>query len=66
MHDIVQKQIFFYKLPELEPDPDLVVKFPDPAKRSGFGSATLLSTKAGRLLIPSNQVGEPEFRINSF
>jgi hypothetical protein len=35
MHDIAQKQIFVYKLPELEPDPDLVVKFPDPAKRSG-------------------------------
>ncbi len=37
MHDIAQKQIFFYKLPELEPDPDLVMKFsdPDPAKRSG-------------------------------
>jgi hypothetical protein len=43
MHDIAQKQIFFYKLPELEPDPDVVVKFPDPEKRSGsgFGSATL-------------------------
>ncbi len=27
------------KLPELDPDPDLVEKFPDPAKRSG--SATL-------------------------
>jgi hypothetical protein len=37
MHDIAQKQIFFFKLPELDPDP--VVKFPDPAKRSG--SATL-------------------------
>jgi hypothetical protein len=37
MHDIAQKQIFFKKLPELDPDPDLVVKFldPDPAKRSG-------------------------------
>jgi hypothetical protein len=30
MHDIAQKQIFFFKLPELDPDPDLVVKFPDP------------------------------------
>jgi hypothetical protein len=30
MHDIAQKQIFFKKLPELDPDPDLVVKFPDP------------------------------------
>jgi hypothetical protein len=39
MHDIAQKQIFFKKLPELDPDPDLVVKYPDPAKRSG--SATL-------------------------
>jgi hypothetical protein len=37
MRDIAQKQIFFKKLPELDPDPDLVVKFPDPdpAKRSG-------------------------------
>jgi hypothetical protein len=37
MHDIAQKQIFFFKLPELDPDPDLVVNFPDPdpAKRSG-------------------------------
>jgi hypothetical protein len=37
MHNIAQKQIFFYKLPELDPDLDLVVKFPDPdpAKRSG-------------------------------
>ncbi len=45
MHNIAQKQIFFYKLPELEPDPDLVVKFPDPdpakGSGSGFGSATL-------------------------
>jgi hypothetical protein len=37
MHDIAQKQIFFKKLPELDPDPDLVVKFPDPEKRSGSG-----------------------------
>jgi hypothetical protein len=37
MHDIAQKQIFFFLLPELDPDPDLVVNFPDPdpAKRSG-------------------------------
>jgi hypothetical protein len=41
MHDIAQKQIFFFNIPELDPDPDLVVKFPDPAKRSGSGSATL-------------------------
>ncbi len=45
MHDIAQKQTFFFKLPELDLDPDLVVNFPDPdpAKRSGsgFGSATL-------------------------
>jgi hypothetical protein len=36
MHDIAQKQIFFFKLPELVPDPDLKVKYPDldPAKRS--------------------------------
>jgi hypothetical protein len=32
MNDIAQKHIFFLKLPELDPDPDLVVKFPDPAK----------------------------------
>jgi hypothetical protein len=46
MHDIAQKQVFFFKLPELDPDPDLVVNFPDPdlAKRSRFGSATLLPT----------------------
>jgi hypothetical protein len=46
MHDIAQKQIFFFKLPELDLDPDLVVKFPDPdpAKKSGSGSATLNST----------------------
>jgi hypothetical protein len=30
MHDSAQKQIFFKKLAELDPDPDLVVKFPDP------------------------------------
>ncbi len=42
MHDIAQKQIFFFKLPELDPDPDLVVNYPDPTKRSGFGSATLV------------------------
>jgi hypothetical protein len=45
MHDIAQKQMFFCKLRELDPDPDLVVKFPDPGldleKRSGSGSATL-------------------------
>jgi hypothetical protein len=41
MHDIAQKQTFFFKLPELDLDPDLVVNFPDPdpdpdpAKRSG-------------------------------
>jgi hypothetical protein len=35
MHDIAQKQIFFKKLPELDPDPDLVVTFPDPPNRSG-------------------------------
>jgi hypothetical protein len=39
MHDISQKQIFFKKLPKLDPDPDLMVKFPDP---TGSGSATLL------------------------
>jgi hypothetical protein len=45
MHDIAQKQIFFFKLPELDPDPDLAVNFPDPdpakGSGSGFGSATL-------------------------
>jgi hypothetical protein len=39
MHYIAQKQTFFFKLPELDLDPDLVVNFPDPdpdpAKRSG-------------------------------
>ncbi len=43
MHDIAQKQIFLKKLPELDPDPDLV-KFPDPAKGpdlTGSGSVTL-------------------------
>jgi hypothetical protein len=25
-----------YKSPELDPDPDLAVKIPDPAERSGF------------------------------
>jgi hypothetical protein len=36
MYDIAQKQILFLKkLPELDPDPDLVMKLPDPAKRSG-------------------------------
>jgi hypothetical protein len=46
MHDIAQKQIFFYKLPELEPDPDLVVKFPDPdpAKRSGSDRIRICNT----------------------
>jgi hypothetical protein len=27
---IAQKQIFFFKLPELDPVPDMAVKFPDP------------------------------------
>jgi hypothetical protein len=30
-----RNRYFFKKLPELDPDPDLVVKFPDPAKMSG-------------------------------
>jgi hypothetical protein len=41
MHNIAQKQIFFFKLPEMDPDPDLVgirQKGPDP---TGSGSATL-------------------------
>jgi hypothetical protein len=41
MHDIAQKQIFFKKLPELDPDQDLVVKFPDPDPAKRSGSATL-------------------------
>jgi hypothetical protein len=46
MQDIAQKQIFFYKLPELEPDPDLLVKFPDPdpAKRSGSDRIRIRNT----------------------
>jgi hypothetical protein len=44
MHDIAQKQIFFKKLPELDPDPDLVVKFPDPAKRSGSDRIRIRTT----------------------
>jgi hypothetical protein len=48
MHNIAKKQIFFKKLPELDPDPDLVAKFPDPAKRSGSGSATL-ATRVGQI-----------------
>jgi hypothetical protein len=34
------EQIFFFKLPELDPDPELVMKFPDPDP-TGSGSATL-------------------------
>jgi hypothetical protein len=49
MHNIAQKQIFFLKLPELDLDPDLVVKYPDPAKR--FGSATLAQMLRFRILI---------------
>jgi hypothetical protein len=37
----------FKKLPELDPDPDLVVKFPDPAKRSG--TATLAWKMTGSI-----------------
>ncbi len=44
MHDIAQKQIFFKKLPELDPDPDLVVKYPDPAKRSGSDRIRIRNT----------------------
>jgi hypothetical protein len=46
MHDIALKQIFFLKLPELDPDPDLVVKFPDPdpAKRSGSDRIRIRNT----------------------
>jgi hypothetical protein len=44
MHDIAQKQIFFKKLPELDPEPDLVVKFPDPAKRSGSDRIRIRNT----------------------
>jgi hypothetical protein len=46
MHDIAQKQIFFKNLPELDPDPDLVVKFqnPDPANRSGSDRIRIRNT----------------------
>jgi hypothetical protein len=46
MHEIAQKQIFFLKLPELDLDPDLVVKFPDPdpAKRSGSDRIRIRNT----------------------
>jgi hypothetical protein len=53
MHDIAQKQVFFLKLPELDPDPDLVVKFLDaPAfslPRHNF-SAQLLAELPDKLL----------------
>jgi hypothetical protein len=50
MHDIAQKQIFFRKLPELDPDPDLEVKFPDPEKSpDSTGSGTLISTHVNHL-----------------
>jgi hypothetical protein len=46
MHDIAQKQIFKKKLPELDPDPDLVVKLsdPDPAKMSGSDRIRISNT----------------------
>jgi hypothetical protein len=44
MHDIAQEQIFLKKLPELDPDPDLVVKFPDTAKRSGSDRIRIRNT----------------------
>jgi hypothetical protein len=56
MHDIAQKQIFFFKLPELDPDPDLVVKFPDPAKRS----------KSDRIRIRNTGTSYSKFRLMSW
>jgi hypothetical protein len=44
MHNIAQKQIFFLKLPELDPDPDLMVKYPDLAKRSGSDRLRIRNT----------------------
>jgi hypothetical protein len=44
MHDIAQKHIFFFKLPELDPNPDLVMKFPDPAKKSGSDRIRIRNT----------------------
>jgi hypothetical protein len=56
MHDIAQKQIFFLKLPELDLDPDLVVKYPDPdpAKRSGSGSGSGSATLKSVHRFPGN------------
>ncbi len=55
MHDIAQKQIFLKKLPELDPDPDpdLVIKFPDPAKWSGSDRIRIRNTVSNS---PSNGV----------
>jgi hypothetical protein len=39
-----RNRYFFKKLPELDPDPDLVVKFPDPAKRSGSDQIRIRNT----------------------
>jgi hypothetical protein len=40
------------KLPELGPDPDLVVKYPDPAKRSGSDCIRIPNTAWDSLLKP--------------
>jgi hypothetical protein len=68
MHDIAQKHIFF-KLPELDPDPDLVVNFPDPAKRSGFGSgsATLIRSEgkwSASTVYNTEQRGRDELHVS--
>jgi hypothetical protein len=42
MHDIAQKQIFFFKLPQLDPDPDFVVKYPDPDPQRWEGGGSVL------------------------
>jgi hypothetical protein len=59
MHDIAQKQIFFTKLAELDPDPDLVVKFPDPdpTKRSGSDRIRIRIRNTGLLMVSSSCYG---------
>jgi hypothetical protein len=43
-----ETDFFFFLLPELDPDPDLVVKYPDPdlAKRSGSDRIRIHNTAA--------------------
>ncbi len=69
MHDIAQKQIFFFKLPELDLDPDLVVKFPDPdpTKRSGSGSGSGSATLVtGKVTFNFNTLSNTVFYCNIF